>query len=56
MCANLVLFSLAFQYPNDNQTLLDSQRRMLYNDVIYVNVGNKIEVYSPWEFRNYNFQ
>ena len=29
---------------------------MLYNDLIYVNVGNKIEVYSLWEFRNCNFQ
>ena len=35
---------LAFQYPYDYYVSLDSQRRMLYNNLIYVNVGNKIKV------------
>ena len=29
---------------------------MLYSDLKHVNVGNKIEVYSTWEFENCNFQ
>ena len=29
---------------------------MLYNDLKHVNVGNRIEVYSIWEFQNFNFQ
>ena len=49
-------FSLVFQYPNDNYTSLDSQYRMLYNDLKHANVGNKIEVYSTWESENIDFQ
>ena len=29
---------------------------MLYNDLKHANVGDKIEVYSTWEFENFNFQ
>ena len=29
---------------------------MLYNDLKHANVGNKIEVYSTWEFGNFSFQ
>ena len=28
---------------------------MIYSDLKHVNVGNKIEVYSTWEFENCNF-
>ena len=29
---------------------------MLYNDLKHANVGDKTEVYSTWEFENFNFQ
>ena len=29
---------------------------MLYNDLKHVNVGNRIKVYSTWEFEKFNFQ
>ena len=29
---------------------------MLYNDIKHANVGNKVKVYSTWEFENFNFQ
>ena len=49
-------FSLLFQYLNINCTSLDSQRKVLYNDLFYGNEGNEIKVYTLWEFENWNFQ
>ena len=40
----ICVFSLVSQYPNYDYISVDSQRKMLYNDLIYVNVDNKIEV------------
>ena len=34
---------------------MDSQRRMLYNTPIYVNVGYEIDVQTQREFKNCNF-
>ena len=50
-----IFFVLYFKNPNDYYTSLDSQRRMLYNNLIHVNVGNKIEVYMIREFKNCDF-
>ena len=35
---------LVFLYSHDYYASLDSQRRMLYNNLIYLNVGHKIEL------------
>ena len=35
-------FSLLFHYPNKNHTSIDSPKKVLYNDINYVNVDNKI--------------
>ena len=37
-------FSFVFYHSYNHYTSLDSQRRMQYNDMKYVNVGNKVEV------------
>ena len=39
-----VVFHLFFNIFYNNYTSVDSQRRMQYNDLKYVNVGNKIEI------------
>ena len=49
------VISLVFLYPNSNYTSLDSQRRILNNDLKYVNVADKIEVHTALEFKNCNF-
>ena len=44
------------QYPNDNNTSLDSQRQMLSNEPTYLNVANKVEINQTKEFKNCYFQ
>ena len=36
--------SLLYQYPKNNWISLDSQRRMLYHDIDYVNMSNETRV------------
>ena len=48
-------FSLFYQYPKKNYISLDSQRRMLYHDINYVNLSNEIRVCTKREPRNCNF-
>ena len=47
--------SLFNSYCNNNYMSLDSQRIMLYDDIHYVDVKNKIEVQTKREFKNCNF-
>ena len=42
---HIFTFSLVFLYPKKNHTSLDSPKKELYNDLNYVNVKDKIEVY-----------
>ena len=42
-------------HPNKNYISLDSQKRMLYNDLNYVNVGNQIDA-PHRNLKNCNFQ
>ena len=49
-------FPHIFRYFNVSYILLDSQRRMLYDDMIYVNVENEIEVYNKHKLKICNFQ
>ena len=51
--SNISLFN---RYSNKNYISLDSQRIMLYHDIHYVDVKNKIEVLTKREFKNCNFQ
>ena len=49
-------FSYVAHYLNDNYTSLDSQRRMLSNDLNYLNVTYTVEIHPTWEFKSCNFQ
>ena len=40
----ITVFLLAFLYPDDKFTLINSQRRILPSDIKYVNVDNIIEI------------
>ena len=42
---HICIFSLLFHYPNKSYTSIDSQEKMLYSDINYVNVDNNIVVY-----------
>ena len=48
--------SLFNRYSNQHYISLDSQRIMLYPDIHYIVVGNKIEIYNKRKFENCNFQ
>ena len=52
----ICVFSLVFQYPNYDYISVDSQRRMLYNDLIYVNVDNKIKYRCHGNLKIVNFK
>ena len=42
---HICIISLIFYYPNKNHTSIDSQEKVLYSDINYVNVDNEIIVY-----------
>ena len=53
--ANVYFFSRILMFQYKLYKSLDSQRRMLYDDINYGIVENKIKVYTKQELKNCNF-
>ena len=53
--ANVYFFSRLLMFQYKLYISLDSQRRMLYDDMNYGIVENKIKVYTKQELKNCNF-